>query len=112
MTSVIDNVDEEDNAYSYVIRVAFLLVLACHIPYVFFPAKESLLILFDEAKNKSMTNELQQKLEQAQQHPGAAAHQEAHAEKELAYLKMPAWKYYSLTLTLFSACVAVATVVD
>ena len=49
--SVITNVDEEKNAYSYVIRSAFLIVLACHIPYVFFPTKESFLIIFDEAEN-------------------------------------------------------------
>ena len=56
--SVITNVDEEKNAYSYVIRSAFLIVLACHIPYVFFPTKESFLIIFDEAENKSMTKAL------------------------------------------------------
>ena len=53
-TSVIANVNKEENVYSYIIRVAFLLVLACHIPYIFFPTKESFLIIFDEAKNKSM----------------------------------------------------------
>lgn len=53
-TSVIMNVDEEQNVYSYIIRVTFLLVLACHIPYIFFPTKESFLIIFDEAKNNSM----------------------------------------------------------
>ena len=53
-TSVIANVNKEENVYSYIIRVAFLLVLACHIPYIFFPTKESFLIIFDEAKNNSM----------------------------------------------------------
>lgn len=53
-TSVIANVNKEENIYSYIIRVAFLLVLACHIPYIFFPTKESFLIIFDEAKNNSM----------------------------------------------------------
>ena len=46
--SVLDNVDEEAETSSYVIRVAFLIVLACHIPYAFFPVKEALLILVDE----------------------------------------------------------------
>lgn len=60
---MLDNVDEEDNVYSYIIRIAFLLVLACHIPYVFFPTKESFLIIFDEAKNSSMANAIKTKLE-------------------------------------------------
>ena len=47
--SVLDNIDEESNVYSYIVRSAFLLVLACHIPYIFFPAKESFLIIVDEA---------------------------------------------------------------
>ena len=47
--SVMSNIDEEANAYSYIIRVAFLIVLGCHIPYMFFPTKESFLIIFDEA---------------------------------------------------------------
>ena len=46
--SVLDNVDEEADPSSYVIRIAFLIVLACHIPYAFFPVKESLLIMVDE----------------------------------------------------------------
>ena len=42
------NVDEEQNIYSLIIRIAFLIVLACHIPYSFFPTKESLLLMIDE----------------------------------------------------------------
>lgn len=49
--SVMENVDEEVNVYSYIIRVAFLIVLACHIPYMFFPTKEGFLILVDEIRN-------------------------------------------------------------
>lgn len=63
-TSVIKNVNAENNVYSYIIRVAFLLVLGCHIPYIFFPTKESWLIIFDEAANKSMTKALEYKIQQ------------------------------------------------
>lgn len=62
-SSVLKNVDEENNIYSYIIRIAFLLVLGCHIPYIFFPTKESFLIIFDEAENKSMTKALQSKIQ-------------------------------------------------
>jgi len=46
--SVLQNVSAENNIYSLIIRIAFLVVLACHIPYVFFPTKESVLIMVDE----------------------------------------------------------------
>ena len=52
--SVLQNVNQEDNLYSLIIRLAFLVVLACHIPYVFFPTKESMLIMVDEWQRGSM----------------------------------------------------------
>ena len=56
--SVLQNVNTEDNIYSLIIRVAFLIVLACHIPYVFFPTKESILIMVDEWQRGSMNKAL------------------------------------------------------
>jgi amino acid permease len=106
-SSVLKNVDEENNVYSYIIRIAFLLVLGCHIPYIFFPTKESFLIIFDEAENKSMTKALQYKIQQ--QEIGVVRDQvtdgEEEGESELAYLKMPSIKYYSLTLFLYTGCI-------
>ena len=61
-TSVLDNVDEENAASSFIIRIAFMIVLACHIPFVFFPCKESFLIIVDEARNKSMARFLTYRL--------------------------------------------------
>ena len=46
--SVLDNIDEETNVPSYIIRFSFSLVLACHIPYIFYSGKESLCIIVDE----------------------------------------------------------------
>ena len=60
--SVLDNVDEEADSSSYIIRVAFLIVLACHIPYAFFPVKEALLIMVDEIQRNSMTKAIRYKI--------------------------------------------------
>ena len=53
-SDVFDAVGDEDTIYSIIIRFAFLIVLACHIPFVFLPTKEGFLILIDEAQNHSM----------------------------------------------------------
>ena len=62
-SNVFDAVATSDTVYATIIRVAFLLVLACHIPFVFLPTKESFLILVDEAQNRSMQIALDHKLE-------------------------------------------------
>ena len=56
--SVLVNVDEETTASSYVVRFSFLIVLACHIPYIFYSGKESICIIVDEIKRKSMSTAL------------------------------------------------------
>lgn len=61
--SVLVNVDEETSPSSYVIRFSFLLVLACHIPYIFYSGKESLCIIVDELKRNSTSLALSKKLE-------------------------------------------------
>ena len=62
-SNVLDNVDKETNVYSYIIRVMFSIVLACHIPFVFFPTKESFLIIVDEIQNNSMKHLLERNIE-------------------------------------------------
>jgi amino acid permease len=63
--SVLDNVNEMTTASSYIIRGAFLIVLACHIPYIFYSGKESMLIMIDEFRSKSMTQALELTLQNA-----------------------------------------------
>jgi len=42
-----------------------MIVLACHIPYFFFPTKEALLIIFDECKNRSMQKMISENIHQS-----------------------------------------------
>ena len=47
---------------SYMMQVLFLIILACHIPYLYFSGKESLLIIVDELMRRSTSFALAQKL--------------------------------------------------
>ena len=58
--NVLENVNMEIGSnISYIIRFAFLIVLACHIPYIFFTGKESLLIILVEASNNTLSNAIE-----------------------------------------------------
>jgi hypothetical protein len=52
--------DKEDNWSSIVLSVAFLILIVCHIPFVFFYGKETFLMLIDEIKRRSISQTLDQ----------------------------------------------------
>jgi hypothetical protein len=41
----------------YLIRVSFTLIVISHIPFIFFPAKESMLVIVDETNRRSISNQ-------------------------------------------------------
>jgi len=56
-------VDDDKSFWeAYVCQISFMLVLMCHIPFIFFSCKEALLITIDEWRRKSISNALWHKL--------------------------------------------------
>ena len=109
-SSVLTNIDEETTVSSYIIRLSFMLILACHIPYIFFSGKESLLIMVDEFRRRSMSYALELTLQQAvmsEVHGGQPRLSQSKHEK-MPYMDMDNWLYVILTLAIFGMTVLCA----
>ena len=69
-SSILENISAVVNPKSgrgfwetYIEQSAFMLVLMCHVPFIFFSGKEGLLILVDEWRRKSISSALWHKLQ-------------------------------------------------
>ena len=122
--SILINVSLHAHWDSYVLRIIFLLVLGCHIPFIFFSGKESVLISIDEYNRKSISNALLQKsvgvkvepapqvsdiqdqfftesLGQNAQTGDVTINSENAQKKGLAYKEMPYHIYFTATCILY-----------
>lgn len=66
-SNVILNINEEFEIDSnrweaFVLRILFMIVLACHIPFIFFSGKEALLIIIDEIDRRSISQTLEHRV--------------------------------------------------
>ena len=64
--SFFDNMAVEGNNtwHTYVCRFAYLLIIVSHVPYIFFPAKESFLVIIDEIHRRAVSKALEEKIKQ------------------------------------------------
>ena len=98
-SNVLDNIDGQTTVVSYLIRIAFMILLACHIPYVFFLGKEGACIVVDELMTKSMSKSLAKRLD--------PDNQEMDSEV-IVYHNMNQIAYVVTTLVLYALCILVA----
>lgn len=65
--NIILNINREyavDNSRweSFILRGLFMLVLGCHIPFIFYSGKEGLLIIIDEINRRSISKTLDERV--------------------------------------------------
>ena len=77
-----------------VIQIAFIVVLFCHIPFLFFAGKEGLCIVVDEIRRNSISKDLETRLSS----PPAAR---IHLSNKMVYKDMNYGVYIACTLGLY-----------
>jgi hypothetical protein len=76
-----------------------MILLACHVPYVFFLGKEGACVVVDEIMTKSMSKSLQKRLDPDNQDVDSEV---------IVYHNMNQIAYVITTLVLYALCILVA----
>ena len=66
-SSILHNISERAGYASLFIRLAFCSIILVHIPYYFLPAKECLLLMYFEYKQRFLSEHLEEKLADAKE---------------------------------------------
>jgi len=101
--NVLDNIDGETSVVSFIIRFSFMILLACHIPYVFFLGKEGGCIVVDEVMTKSMSKSLEKRIMKETQTLDSEV---------IVYHNMNQLAYIITTLVLYALCIVVACLTE
>ena len=111
--SILKNIGNEGDLWeSYFLRFVFAIVIGCHIPFLFFPGKEALLIIIDEFNRKTISKSLQLKLDTQNglMTPNGESLEEA--DKAADYKDMNPKIYYTVTIILYIIVVSCACMMD
>jgi hypothetical protein len=93
------NIGNEGTVLSYFLEVSFMILLACHIPYVFFLGKEGACVVVDEVMTGSMSKSLEARTRKDAPQLG---------NEVIVYHNMNVYAYVITTLVLYILCIVVS----
>ena len=79
-SSFLHNFSDKEGYASYCVRVLFSGLLLVHIPYIFLPCKESIILMYFECKQRFLSNYLDQRL--AEEHEATKKTEKEHESQE------------------------------
>lgn len=85
-----------------ILRLTFVIIMLCHIPYIFFSGKESFLVIVDELNRRQISINLDYSIHGIENTTGEV---ESFLEI-MSFKSMKNWIYYSGTIFLYFVCLA------
>ena len=126
--NIFENIQREQGLASIFIRVLFLVIFLCNIPFIFLPGKEAFLIMVDEFMTRSMSLSLMKRIDQINNgllnYPNDTANQTSYLllnfkEEDNDELKASKISekvsnlvYYTSTVSLFTLQMICAVLID